>query len=114
TTGIADIDLALLESIHAQVDVPLVIHGGTGFPNDLVSAAIDRGVAKFNIGTRLKQAYLEGISEAIGSLPTHLSIHRVIGSREPEDILMHGKAKLKSVIAQYMRLYGTVGRARNW
>lgn len=112
--GVAVIDLALLASIHSAVSVPLVIHGGTGFPSNAVKAAIDNGVAKFNVGTRLKQAYLAGIREAIGSLGTHHSIHRVIGSREPEDIFMHGKARVKAEIAQYMRLYGSVGQARNW
>jgi ketose-bisphosphate aldolase len=112
--GEAVVDLDLLAQIRGSVSVPLVIHGGTGYPAAAVRGAIERGVAKFNVGTRLKQTYLAGISEAIAGLPERLNIHRVMGSREQEDIFMQGKARLKAEITRFIHLYGSAGQARNW
>ena len=44
--------------------VPLVIHGGTSFPPDAVPRAIAAGVAKFNVGTILKQRVLRGTTRS--------------------------------------------------
>ncbi len=112
--GEAAVDLDLLARIRATVTVPLVIHGGTGYPAAAVRAAIERGVAKFNVGTRLKQVYLAGIAEAIGGLPERVNIHRVVGSREQEDIFMQGKGRLKAEITRYLHLYGSANRAIGW
>src|SRR5204862_4810991 len=57
TQGKASIDMSSLQRIQAEVAIPLVIHGGTGFPSEQAGMAISLGVAKFNFGTNLKQAY---------------------------------------------------------
>jgi fructose-bisphosphate aldolase class II len=110
-SGTATIDLPRLESLQRAVTVPLVIHGGTGFPPEAVQAVIARGVAKFNVGTRLKQAYLAGIAQAIGSLPDKPNVHPVVASRKGEDIFISGKLRLKQQIRAYMQLYGSTHRA---
>src|SRR5436190_17708508 len=51
THGKASIDLDHLTRIRAEVDIPLVIHGGTGFPPEFAREVIELGVAKFNFGT---------------------------------------------------------------
>lgn len=112
SSGVATIDLGLLERLHQAVPVPLVIHGGTGFPAEAVRGAISRGVAKFNVGTRLKQVYLEGVRQAIQALPQVVNIHTVIGSRKETDILVQGKQRVKQEIAALMKLYGSAGRAK--
>jgi ketose-bisphosphate aldolase len=109
--GEATIDIGLLDRIHQSVAVPLVVHGGTGFPASVVSTAIKQGVAKFNVGTRLKQTYLGGIRDAIGALPQEASVHALIGSRDESDILMHAKSLLKEEIKRFIQLYGSVGKA---
>jgi ketose-bisphosphate aldolase len=65
TDGQADIDLERLAAIHQAVSLPLVIHGGTGFPEEAISQVIPLGVAKFNFGVVLKQAFLAGLTEAM-------------------------------------------------
>ena len=109
--GEATVDLELLARIHELVSVPLVIHGGTGFPAWAVRPAIARGVAKFNVGTRSKQAMLAGIREALAELPERPNVHRVIGSREEGDLLARGKARMKEEILKFIALYGSAGRA---
>jgi fructose-bisphosphate aldolase class II len=112
--GEATINLGLLEQVHRAVPVPLVIHGGTGFPATAVSAVIERGVAKFNVGTRLKQAYLDGIREAIAALPAKPNVHGVVGSRGDADILKHAKTRLKDEIKRFIHVYGSAGQASHW
>lgn len=48
------LDLERLEQIHAAVDVPLVLHGGTGVPEDQLKAAFSRGITKLNYATGYK------------------------------------------------------------
>jgi ketose-bisphosphate aldolase len=104
-------DLDLLARLHAAVPVPLVIHGGSGFPAGAVRAAIARGVAKFNIGTRLKQVFLEELRAALAELPAKPNVQAVVGSREEGDVFSRAQARLKAEIIAYMKLYGCAGQA---
>jgi fructose/tagatose bisphosphate aldolase len=52
------LDLPRLQAIAACVDVPLALHGGSGLPAGAVRAAVASGVAKLNVNTELRQAYL--------------------------------------------------------
>jgi ketose-bisphosphate aldolase len=110
-SGEVPVDLELLGRIHAVVPIPLAVHGGTGFPRVAVQAAIARGVAKFNVGTRLKRLYLAGIREAMPDPAQVPNIHPYVGSREAEDVLLRGKERMKAEIVELMRLYGSAGQA---
>ena len=79
TNGEASIDLETLDSIHAAVGLPLVLHGGTGFPRELVGAVIERGVAKFNFGTVLKQSFLAAIRDRLAYYAEPLNPHPFLG-----------------------------------
>jgi fructose/tagatose bisphosphate aldolase len=109
--SIAEVDLDRLGEIHQAVGVPLVIHGGTGFPAEVVPAAIARGVAKFNVGTALKRAVLEGLTARLGSLRGGESPHDLLGSHRPSDVLEAGKPPLVGRVRELMRLYGSSGQA---
>lgn len=110
TSHYAPIDPAHLEKIHARVSVPLVIHGGTSFPPDAIPHAIAHGVAKFNVGTTLKRAYLEGVQSAIG-VSEGISVHDLLGSHKPSDICEAGKQAMKARVRSLIRLYGSAGHA---
>ena len=62
--GKPEINLPRLEQIASRVDVPLVLHGGSGTPEESVVECVRRGVAKINICTELQQAWLGGIEES--------------------------------------------------
>jgi fructose-bisphosphate aldolase class II len=65
----ATIDYGRLAEIHASVEVPLVIHGTSGlFDEDIVRLTRAR-VAKFNIGTVLRQAFGRGLRETLARYP---------------------------------------------
>ncbi len=53
----ARLDLAHLDRLRAAVDIPLVLHGGSGVQREYVLEAFKRGIAKINIGTEIRQAY---------------------------------------------------------
>lgn len=57
------LDLNRLEEINNATDVPLVLHGGSGIPNDQLEAAFKKGINKFNVGTEFFQLYSDSIRE---------------------------------------------------
>jgi len=107
----AQVDLDRLAGIQRNVDVPLVIHGGTAFPPDAVPGAIARGVAKFNVGTTLKRTFLEELSAGLAGVPASASPHDLVGSHKSSDLLEATKPRLVEKLRELMRLYRSSGRA---
>jgi len=86
------IDLERLEQIAERVSIPLVLHGGSGTPTDLLLKSIDRGIAKINICTDIHKVWLEAIAEARNTLtPSVPGLFHV----PPHDAL---KAKVSEII----------------
>jgi len=108
--GKAPIDLARLEEINKLVPVPLVIHGGTGFPDDLVKRAIALGVCKFNVGLALREAFIKGMGKAIGKTRKDDAIATYT---HVEEILSRAQREMKHEAMQRMKLYGAAGRGSN-
>jgi fructose-bisphosphate aldolase class II len=108
----APIDLDRLEAIHHSTSVPLVAHGGTSFPADAVAPAIARGVAKFNVGTALKRAFLSGLTDGVAALqdPVSAAVHQAIGSHSRQDVLVQARARIVPVVRELIQLYGGSGR----
>lgn len=56
----------MLEAIKAKVgDMPLVLHGGTGIPDDMIQKAISLGVAKINVNTECQLVFAEATRKYI-------------------------------------------------
>jgi fructose-bisphosphate aldolase class II len=111
TEGEARIDFERLGLVREAVEAPLVIHGGTGFPDGAVPRAIALGVAKFNVGTILKHIFLDGIREAIAALPAKVNLQEAVGSRKAGDLLRRAKDRMKAEVMRRMALYGSAGKA---
>jgi ketose-bisphosphate aldolase len=111
TRGKAAIDLDALGRIRQAVDIPLVIHGGTGFPRELAREAIALGVAKFNFGTTLKQVYLKTLQQKLASYVEPMSPHPFLGMGGPDDILVAGRDAVKQRVKELICDYGFAGRA---
>jgi ketose-bisphosphate aldolase len=110
-SAFAQVDLDRLAAIRACVDVPLVVHGGTGFPGEAVPEAIERGVAKFNVGTALKRAYLQGLREALAGGSPKASPHDLVGSHKIADLQAAAMKDVVAVVRELIRSYGGSGRA---
>lgn len=57
------LDLHRLEEINAATKVPLVLHGGSGIPNDQLEIAFTKGINKFNVGTEFFYLYYHAIKD---------------------------------------------------
>jgi ketose-bisphosphate aldolase len=99
------LDFGRLERIHRMVQLPLVIHGSTGFPDEAVSRVIDLGVAKFNVGTVLKRAFLQGLREALSNTPKDANPQHVMGSRRKDDVLVHAREGMRREVERLIGLY---------
>jgi ketose-bisphosphate aldolase len=112
TRGKARINLDSLKKIHQAVDIPLVIHGGTGFPAEHAGQAIALGVAKFNFGTNLKQAYLAALRQALGAYAEPMNPHHFLGMGGDKDIMVAGRNAVKQKVKELILAYGFAGRPR--
>jgi fructose/tagatose bisphosphate aldolase len=109
TNGRAGLDLDRLAAIRRKVEVPLVLHGGTGIDDDSLRRAIAMGVAKVNYGTYLKRSYRDAVRAAIGLECG--DPHRLLGIGGPEDVMVAGRRAVRDAVLERMGLLGCVGKA---
>ena len=107
TAGRTEVDLSLLREIREHVSVPLVLHGGTGLPDDVIPEAVRSGVAKINVGTALKRAFYEGVVSCLDREAEFLAL----GRRTERDLLAAAREATREVVSRLMRVYGSAGRA---
>lgn len=65
--GTPKVDVEILKKIAAQVDLPLVLHGGSGTPEDIVRRCIRNGIAKINVNTEISVYTVEKLKELLQS-----------------------------------------------
>jgi fructose/tagatose bisphosphate aldolase len=111
TSGKATVNLEALERIHDAVNLPLVVHGGTGFPPDAVEEVIRRGVAKFNFGTVLKQAFLQTIRERLEAYREPMNPHPFLGMGGSQDIMMAAREAVTRQVKELLVRFGSAGKA---
>lgn len=59
----AKLDIERITELRKALDIPLVLHGGSGIENDYISRGIEAGIAKINVGTELRQPYEHAMRE---------------------------------------------------
>lgn len=65
--GRPKLDFDRLREVEAVCAPPLVLHGGSGIPADMIQTAIAIGIRKINVATEVRLAYVKGMLEAAGS-----------------------------------------------
>ncbi|WP_373233102.1 ketose-bisphosphate aldolase [Cohnella sp.] len=101
-TGEPKIDLALLERIRSEVQVPLVLHGGSGTPDDVISQAIRSGICKINVNTEISMAavaHLLKFAADASASKVHLST-----------IMAHMQQSMEPVMTKFVRLFAQMER----
>jgi ketose-bisphosphate aldolase len=73
------LDLGLLAQIAERVEVPLVLHGASGLPEQDVQAAIALGVAKLNVNTELRHAFRDALLATAANPPAGDGIPALLG-----------------------------------
>ena len=96
-----EIKLDLLERIEAAVDVPLVLHGGSGNPDEEIAKSVAHGIAKINISSDIKVAYHDKMREVLAD--TRL--------REPNSIQPPCIDAMKAAAAHKIELFNATGKA---
>ena len=105
---VPEIRVDRIKEIGEAVDVPLVLHGGSGTPPDQMQAAIAAGITKINVGTRLKHVFGSALNDAIGQGQDPNLIH---GSRLPEDVNSRAAASLLTDVRRLIQVFGSAGKA---
>ena len=105
TDSYSTLDLELISQIHEAVEVPLVLHGGSGISDEEIKELAKLGVAKVNIGTCLKKAFLDGIKTYLLKHSELDQVHLRIGCRNNLDVMLAGQEAMQNEVARRIRLY---------
>ena len=72
------LDFSRLEAISRRVGLPLVMHGASGVPGEMIRRAIARGVSKVNFSTELKQAFARQLRNYLSNHPEETDPRRIL------------------------------------
>ena len=86
--------------------VPLVLHGGSGIPNEMVRKAISLGVSKINVNTECQLAFAKATREYIEK-----GLDKKGKGFDPRKLLKPGSEAIKEVIKTKFKLFGSIGKA---
>lgn len=64
--GLPNLDFELLQRCQDLNPPHLVLHGGSGIPDDMIRQAIDIGIRKINVATEVRNAFMAGLEAAVG------------------------------------------------
>ena len=87
-------------------DMPLVLHGGTGIPEDMIKKAISLGVAKINVNTECQLAFAEATRQYIEAGKDQQG-----KGFDPRKLLAPGFEAIKETVKTKMELFGSIGKA---
>ena len=97
----------VLAAIKEKVgDMPLVLHGGTGIPADMIKEAISLGVAKINVNTECQLAFAEATRK-------YIEAGKDLQGKgfDPRKLLAPGAEAIKATVREKMELFGSVNKA---
>lgn len=87
-------------------DMPLVLHGGTGIPVEMIKKAISLGVAKINVNTECQLAFAAATREYIEAGKDQQG-----KGFDPRKLLAPGTEAIKSTVKEKMEIFGSIGKA---
>ena len=97
----------VLEQVKAAVgDMPLVLHGGTGIPEDMIKKAVSLGVAKINVNTECQLSFAAATREYIEAGKDQKG-----KGFDPRKLLAPGADAIRATVKEKMELFGSVGKA---
>ncbi|MBP0723631.1 tagatose-bisphosphate aldolase subunit GatY [Bacillus sp. RG28] len=99
--GEPKLDLERLTNIQREVNIPLVLHGGSGLPDELVQKTINQGICKVNIATELKMAFVKGLRKYLHEHPE---------ANDPRHYFQDAVSEMKKVTADKIKMCGSVNR----
>jgi fructose-bisphosphate aldolase class II len=101
------LDFDALDRIHqATHNIPLVLHGGTGIPDDMIAKAISLGVSKININTECQLVFAEATRKYIEAGKDQQG-----KGFDPRKLLAPGAAAIQDKCREKINLFGCAGKA---
>jgi fructose-bisphosphate aldolase class II len=100
--GEPKLDLPRLEKIKALVNIPIVLHGSSGVPDETIKAAVSRGVNKVNIDTNIREAFMSEVQRRLAANPAEIDPRKVLGP---------AKEAMTAIIRAKIRIFGSSGQA---
>lgn len=100
--GTPRLDFDRLKKVRELVDVPIVLHGSSGVPDDAILRAVELGVRKINIDTNIREAFVKGVKETLARNPQEI---------DPRKLLGPAREEMTSIIREKIRLFGSSGKA---
>ncbi len=87
-------------------DLPLVLHGGTGIPSDMIKKAISLGVAKINVNTECQLYFQEATRK-------YIEAGKDLEGKgfDPRKLLAPGFEAIKTIVKEKMELFGSIDKA---
>ena len=98
-----------LDAIQQKTGVmPLVLHGGTGIPADMIKKAISLGVAKINVNTECQLSFADATRK-------YIEAGKDLAGKgfDPRKLLAPGAEAIKATVKEKMELFGSVGKAND-
>lgn len=92
--GTPNVRIDILQEINAACGIPLVLHGGSGIPEETIQASIRNGISKINVNTEISIYAVEQIRKELEKKTPHLS---VLSKTE--------EAAVKEVVEKYMTFF---------
>jgi len=103
----AGLSFETLEAVNNAVgNMPLVLHGGTGIPADMIKKAISLGVAKINVNTECQLSFAAATREYIEAGKDQQG-----KGFDPRKLLAPGTEAIKATVKEKMELFGSIGKA---
>ena len=100
--GTPHIEQGILKEIRSRLEIPLVLHGTSGVPDDQVAEAIRNGICKVNYATELRQAFTRGFMGYMADNP---------GCFDPKKPSKPGMQEIYGVVASHMDNLGSTNKA---
>ena len=103
----AGLSFETLDAIQAKTGtMPLVLHGGTGIPEEMIKKAIDLGVAKINVNTECQLSFAAATRE-------YVEAGKDLAGKgfDPRKLLAPGTEAIKATVKEKMELFGSVNKA---
>ena len=100
--GKAKLDFDRLKEIREKVDIPLVLHGASDVPDELVKKAISLGICKVNVATDLKIPFSDAVKKYFIDNPT---------ANDPRKYMTPGKEAMKAIVKHKIMVCGSNNRA---
>src|SRR6056297_161547 len=102
------LDFEVLDEVnHVTGKTPLVLHGGTGIPEDMVKKATSMGVSKINVNTECQWSFAEATRQYIEE-----GKDKIGKGFDPRKLLLPGTEAIKETVKEKMILFGSINQAK--